>query len=295
MLTFVAQLSLDFIFGGIDKLPKSGEEVCSKNFDIQLGGGTLVYPIVLTRLGIPCKVLLKKSKTLQSEIAFDILKSYGIEEIEVEEVDYDPVMSTAVISLPDDRAFVSKNDIRVFSYSDEHLINSFKNMKIIFATEENISLLPIFKANDSKIVFDIGWSDDLDIKDYIEVLKYVDYFTPNDKEAMKLTNTNTAEESLYELSKYVKNPIVSCGENGCVALIDNQVVRVAIPKGIECVDTTGAGDNFMAGLIYGIYNDMSLLDTLKFANCTGAISTTKLGCYGASYSKETVLELFATL
>lgn len=295
ILTFVAQLSLDFIFGGVSKLPDVGEEVMAEAFEIQLGGGTLVYPIVLSRLGIPCRVLVKKSNTEHSNLALKLLEQCGIKEIEVEETSFDPVMSTAVISMVGDRSFVSKNDYGAMKYSHEFLIDRFKDSKVVIAHFGNVELLPILKGYGCKVLFDVTLSDDLDIKDYVHILKYVDYFTPNDKEAMKLTNTETVEESLLVLSEYVEYPIITCGEDGCVALIDGEVVTVRNPENIMCVDTTGAGDNFVAGLIYGIYNDMEFIDILKFAVGAGALSTTKLGCYGARYGKEDIISAVGTI
>ena len=292
-LTFVAQLSLDFIFGGVKALPRLGEEVFSKTFDIQLGGGTLVYPIVLTKLGVDCHVIIKKSASIQAELAYSMLESYLIKEIEiVEEDEFDSVMSTAVISLEKDRSFISNNNFKAFSFEDSFLLERYQGSKVIFATEQNTQIIPQLKANGSIIVFDVGWSEDLSLTKYEKVLKYVDYFTPNDKEAMKMTGTNTVEESLKVLSRYVSYPVVSCGKKGCMTILNENIICLDIPENINAVDTTGAGDNFMAGLIYGIYKEMSLQDCIKFANCTGALSTTGYGCYGAAYTKEDVIQLF---
>ncbi|MDF2986200.1 MAG: carbohydrate kinase family protein [Eubacterium sp.] len=294
MLTFTAQLSLDFIFGGVAELPGTGEEVMSQSFDLQLGGGTLVYPIILSKLGVPCRVVVKKAASPHGEIACQMLKSHGIAEVEVVEVEeYDPVMSTAVVSMKSDRSFISKNDPRAFEYSNDFLIRRFKTSKIVFAMEKNLDLIPRIKENGSTVVFDVGWSEELSVEKYREVLKHVDYFTPNDKEAMKMTGTSTVEESLQVLSKYVKHTIISCGKKGCMTLEGDRIFHVEVPDGIKAVDTTGAGDNFMAGLIFGIYRGQALLDCMKMANCTGALSTTGLGCYGAKYTAEDVWNLFS--
>ena len=292
-LTFIAQLSLDYIFGDIKKLPESGEEVIASTSDIQLGGGTLVYPIVLTKMGIDCKVIIKKSDSIQADIAYKLLKTYAVKEIEiVEAIDFNPVMSTAVLSLESDRSFVSYNNEKALLFDDAFLVDRLKNSKVVFALERNIDIMPKFKENGSTIVFDIGWSDDLNIDRYKGILNYVDYFTPNDKEAMKMTKTESVEDSLLVLQKYVKHPIVSCGAQGCKTIVDGDIIHVKAPKNIKTVDTTGAGDHFMAGLIYGIYQDMSIESCMKMANCTGALSTTAYGCYGAEYVLEDVLKLY---
>ena len=46
---------------------------------------------------------------------------------------------------------------------------------------------------------------------------------------------------------------------------------------VQAVDTTGAGDVFRAGFIYGLLQQWSLERTLRFANATAALKCTKLG------------------
>ena len=46
-----AQMNLDLIFQGFDRMPQPGEEVFAKRFTMQLGGGPIVCPIVLEQLG----------------------------------------------------------------------------------------------------------------------------------------------------------------------------------------------------------------------------------------------------
>jgi len=292
MLTFSAQLSLDFIFAGMTSLPNQGEEVMADAFDIQLGGGTLAYPIVLARLGIPVRVLVKTSKSNHCRFAMELLEQYPIKEIiPIETRDYDPVMSTAVISTDADRSFISKNNDRALVFDEGLIENYYKESKVVFATKEQEHLIHQFKKNGSSIVFDIGWSEDLKLDDYKSLLSVVDYFTPNDKEALKMTGAKTVEESLHILAKYVRYPVVSCGKDGCKTIIKGKILHIPVPKQIEAIDMTGAGDNFMAGLIYGIYMDMDPINCIRFGNCTGALSTTGLGCYGRDYRLEEVLEL----
>lgn len=290
-LVFIAQLSLDFIFSHLDEMPGEGEEVLSKGFSLSLGGGTLVYPIVLNRLGINCRVILAKSRSIHSDLAYKLLLDQGINNIDAIEVDdFDPVMTTAVLSFEKERSFVSHNDERAFHFSDDFLFEQLKSSKVVFATERNLILLPRLKEAGCIVVFDLGWSDTLNLDQYSSVFPYVDYFTPNEKEAKKITGTSTVEESLRILKTLVPFPIVSCGEKGCRSILDDgRVLQVSIPGSISAVDTTGAGDNFMAGLIYGIYSDLNIIECLKLANCTGALSTTGYGCYEAEYSLEDLL------
>ncbi len=81
-------------------------------------------------------------------------------------------------------------------------------------------------------------------------------------------------EALKQLNQ--NNLIVTLGENGVIALIDNEIMHLnAYPA--EVVDTTGAGDLFHGAFVYGLHRKLSLIDTLKLANLTASISTERFG------------------
>ena len=53
---FVAGMGIincDLLYSGLDAIPNEGEEVFSKRFDIQLGGGNPAIMVNLSRLKIP--------------------------------------------------------------------------------------------------------------------------------------------------------------------------------------------------------------------------------------------------
>ena len=51
----IGQMNIDFIFQGVETLPEPGEEVLASNFKICLGGGPMVIPYHLSRLGVPTR------------------------------------------------------------------------------------------------------------------------------------------------------------------------------------------------------------------------------------------------
>lgn len=75
----------------------------------------------------------------------------------------------------------------------------------------------------------------------------------------------------------VKNVVIKWGSRGCY--IKNKEVKLTIPAvfGVDCVDTTGAGDSFVAGFLYGLYQGYTLEECAKIANACGALTVQKLG------------------
>jgi sugar/nucleoside kinase (ribokinase family) len=73
---------------------------------------------------------------------------------------------------------------------------------------------------------------------------------------------------------------VTLGAQGAMLLKGDQLI-VEPAMTVKAVDTTGAGDVFRAGIIYGILNDMEPREMLRFANAAAAISCTQRGAIAA--------------
>ncbi|KAL1342571.1 hypothetical protein HN51_029105 [Arachis hypogaea] len=90
--------------------------------------------------------------------------------------------------------------------------------------------------------------------------------------------------------------IVTQGSEGCRYYTKKFKGRVAGVK-VNPIDTTGAGDAFVSGILYNIASDQSILQeeeqlrkALRFANICGAITVTKRGAIPALPNKEAVAQ-----
>ncbi len=91
---------------------------------------------------------------------------------------------------------------------------------------------------------------------------HVDLVFANEEEAMALTGMEPMK-ALAWMADRVEIAIVKLGEKGAMACSGDETVGVpAIPA--NCVDTTGAGDLFAAGFLYGLASEKPLADCLKF-------------------------------
>lgn len=69
---------------------------------------------------------------------------------------------------------------------------------------------------------------------------------------------------------------VTLGERGAAAL-DGDRFHIAPGLTVEAMDTTGAGDVFRAGMIYGLLHDWETPAVLRFANTAAGLSCTRAG------------------
>ncbi len=91
-------------------------------------------------------------------------------------------------------------------------------------------------------------------RDFIKKIlsDYVDIVFANEEEVRAFTGKEP-EEALKELSKSCKIAVVKTGASGSMAIMDEETyIMKAIPA--ESIDTTGAGDLYAAGFLYGYVN-----------------------------------------
>jgi sugar/nucleoside kinase (ribokinase family) len=79
-----------------------------------------------------------------------------------------------------------------------------------------------------------------------------------------------AEVALRRLAETCGTAVVTLGSHGCVAMQGDQLVREGAVAGVECVDSTGAGDLFAAGFMFGIINDLTLQSCVRLGCLSGA-------------------------
>lgn len=109
------------------------------------------------------------------------------------------------------------------------------------------------------------------VADFAEVLPYIDYLIPNEEEACMFTKQETVEKAALKLfCAGVKHVIIKCGAKGCLVMDETGVCQVPAVKAVDCVDTTGAGDSFVAGFLYALSEGKNLRECAEYGNACGA-------------------------
>jgi sugar/nucleoside kinase (ribokinase family) len=88
------------------------------------------------------------------------------------------------------------------------------------------------------------------------ITDYVDILFANAEEAKAFTGLD-AETALYRLSELCEIAIVKTGSEGSLVKRGEEVVKIGVLP-VKPVDTTGAGDAYASGFLYGLANDEPL-------------------------------------
>ena len=84
----------------------------------------------------------------------------------------------------------------------------------------------------------------------------VDLLFCNLQEARSLTGMSDPIECAREIHRHTENVALTLGPNGSLLMHNGEVIPIeGVPA--EAVDTTGAGDMYAAGVLYGITNGLS--------------------------------------
>ena len=111
----------------------------------------------------------------------------------------------------------------------------------------------------------------------IEIAQHSDYVVAAEQFATDL-DWDGDPESFSEQAQRLGARVVTVtlGERGSVTYCNGDIIPTPA-FAVEVADTTGAGDVFHGGYIFGILHGWEIRDTLKFASALAAMKCTKVG------------------
>lgn len=205
-----------------------------------------------------------------------------------------------------DRIFAGFGDIDTSEFADTQLqatqipVELFRNADFLvlgtIALAYPSSRQSVFRAlelaeqYDVKVVLDVNWRpvfwhQDLDtVKQIMQpVFKKIDFLKLAKEEAELLFDTSDPGAITYRLGS-VEGVIITDGDRGCTyCLAENEGKLPAFS--LPVVDTTGAGDSFVAGFVHQLcqlgISSLANCETAKrvinYASAAGALTTLKPG------------------
>ena len=132
-----------------------------------------------------------------------------------------------------------------------------------------------------------------------EALKQVDLFIVNELEAGFFSGTviDSKEKAMEEICKMAGRLGNACiftlGKAGSV-LCQGSLCEFVPSRKVQAVESTGAGDSFIGGLVYALIKGMDLLTAARFATCCSARTVCKTGGQPAMPYLEEVMSLYSS-
>lgn len=285
-------INIDLIFSGLPRIPEEGRELYAQGFSLQMGGGMPAVLINLARLGVPVRIQTEWGEDLFSRFAMDAFQESGVTPCNLRpSAEGIPLNISAAMLTPHDRTFVSYTDaLAVTDDMRQRLYQASRGAAICTMDPRFPEVYAQLRREGTLLVLDTGWDDALSMETYRPLLELADYYTPNQKEAMKITGTASPEAAAQALAEFFPKVVVKLDSAGC--LIQENGSRSIIPVIPEYVhqDSTGAGDAFLAGFLYGLYHHRTLKECALYGNITGGKCVTAIGCLTAYCTEAELLE-----
>jgi len=140
-----------------------------------------------------------------------------------------------------------------YLYLEGYLFDSALATKTIFSAVDTAKKHSVKIAVTASDAFCIARHKDV----FIELLKNSDLLFANAQEAQALTDTDTNDAAIKSLSRLCPNIAITDGGRGSILCISGQAAAIK-PHLVSPLDTTGAGDSYAAGLLFGLTHGYSL-------------------------------------
>ncbi len=284
--------NVDLLYEDMPKIPDIGEEIYTDKFSLQLGGGLPATLINIGRLGIEAKIATELGNDMFSQFAANEYKKAGVAPTNIYKGNEIPLNITSAIILKNDRSFITygKGSIEPDDKAKEEFYEISKGAKICLMQPGGfIDVYKKLKSEGTLMVLDMGWDDDMTVEKYADLLETADIYTPNQKEAVRITGCSNPKDAAYALKKYFDRVVVKVDKDGCIGIDGDEYFFVNSVEEFKNKDSTGAGDAFLAGLCYGLFYDYPLKDCIEFGNITGGKAVTAVGALSAYVTEEELL------
>ena len=119
----------------------------------------------------------------------------------------------------------------------------------------------------------------------------MDYFLPSIEEASALTglDRNSVPEEISAALKGLgfTQHVIKLGEKGCYVSL-GEFTGIYAPKPVDrIIDTTGAGDSFTAGFLYGLWNGYP---AARCIGCAQEMAARCIGQKGAAFKESMTID-----
>lgn len=270
----------DLIFTGLPRMPLSGEELFATDFDIA-AGGVFITAITLRRLGMRVGLFTHIGNDPFSRFVLEAMEEEDIDLSFVQKLDRSVRTITASFSFDEDRNFVSFTDPRPPQPTPAEVLSRcrFRHIHVHWLGQiwDEPGLVQLAKEQGATISLDCQCCPEVMARpDVPEKLGLVDVFMPNRAEALQVTGTDDPEEALRKLAAWSSTAIVKLGREGAIAMHKGRVYRFP-PMPVNVVDTTGAGDAFAGGYLFGMLSEMPFEQAMRAATICGGLSVTARG------------------
>lgn len=281
----IGDANIDLVVTGLNQIPQPGQERFVDDITMHVGGGAALFSISLAKLGLHVAFQGVLGDDGYGHYVQEQFVQYGIDTSLLKTSKTNRTGITIAINSEKDRAFItyagSNKELQI-GQIDLSQATQGRHVHVTgYRGRDNheafMKTVQALKDKGVTISCDVGWDDSGEWDQGVfELMRYIDVFFMNETEALHYTGADDIEESLRFMAPYSSHVVVKLGSKGALALVQGgQSFHPAYL--VEAVDTTGAGDSFNAGYLYGYLSGHRVETCLRYGNACGALSVSAYG------------------
>ena len=299
-IVVVGSLNMDLVVR-VPHMPIPGETVLGNDFQNIPGGKGANQAVGAARMGARVTMI---GKVGNDEFGKALTKNLANEGVDISHISVDEKEATGIAMITLDQN--GQNSIVVASGANmalkpEDIRTAWKKISdidvLVMPLEVSLECVEeaVRLATESSVKVILNPAPAQKLSD--DLLKKVDVLVPNESETSLLTglavesieDAKIAAKSLLE--KGIGAIVLTLGSRGALLISENQPAIISTPYKVNVVDTTAAGDSFVAALSVGIVEGLPLENALRQATAAGALAVTKMGAQPCMPTKKEVNEL----
>ncbi|WP_192937609.1 carbohydrate kinase family protein [Sinorhizobium meliloti] len=265
-ISVIGNVAADIVSRAVDEWPAPGTEMLVGSICFRTGGAAGTTAAVLASMGAPVQLHATIGDDIVGRAVTAGLTEVGLDLSGLTIVpEFPTTISLAFESDAKDRSFISaRGHLEHFSFDDIDRAAYEADLVLLtgyFTTPalqtSTLRQLAAIRSSGSLSFFDpgsdqFGWSASV-LADLSSCLARVDCFIPNAQELLATSGRSDIDEALEHVSKLCSGWLIAkLGKEGCAGVGPNgEFFRHAIEP-VPSADTTGAGDSFNAGLLFGL-------------------------------------------
>jgi ribokinase len=284
-VTVVGSLNIDHVLK-VKRLPLKGESVILDSYDLYNGGKGANQAAAIGKLGIEVHMIGKVGKDdlgnmlieglIKSNVNTDGIITDRNEKTGAAFITVDNNGNNTLVVAPGANGKLTIDDIN--ERKEKLQESSIIVMQMEIPADTIYHVISYAKKLGKLVILNYAPAVSIDRN----ILSYVDYLVVNETEFQSLAqadfNSDILNFSLKKIREFFGNIlIITLGEKGSVFITkDNGILEVPGYK-VKSIDSTGAGDAFIWGLVFGLVRGESVEESIKLGNASGAISATRPG------------------
>lgn len=297
----VGDVFCDVIVRGVTRLPAWGEEIFGSE-PVMCPGGVANVAVGTARLGVDTRLL---ARTKADDAIGNVLSGELSRQphLDVEWLHEAPSTAlTVALPMGSERAMISyvppADDRPLAACIPWDGLRRARHLHLGSWSEganplnDQITILREARRRGLTTSVDISLEPDLERPARVrQLLSHVDVFMPNRAEALQIAECDDEGMALKRLGRVVPTVVVKLGAEGAIGARHGEETHIPAPPA-AVVDTTGAGDSFVAGFLFGYLRRWSLARCMRLGNVCGSITVSRIG---SSISVPTRREAFTVL